>query len=243
MFLAIHEPVIRVFACTLAVMCTALLSAAADAQTWQSLDSIRAAAVERVRSELAAGRAERSVDADALDPRLHLAACDVPLEAFTPPGGQRGVNGSVGVRCASPQPWKIFVSVRVSSRDEVLVAARPLARDAAITAGDLVPVERNVDLLSQGYLTDAATLSGKKLRRPLAAGAVLTPAMLAEVPLVTRGQQVTLEAGADTLNIRMAGEALDEAALGERVRVRNLSSERVVEGVVRSAQVVEVLLR
>jgi flagella basal body P-ring formation protein FlgA len=81
------------------------------------------------------------------------------------------------------------------------------------------------------------------LRRPLAAGAVLTPAMLTDVPLVTRGQQVTLEVGADTMNIRMAGEALDEAALGQRVRVRNLSSERVVEGVVRSAQVVEVLLR
>ena len=67
--------------------------------------------------------------------------------------------------------------------------------------------------------------------------------MLTDVPLVTRGQQVTLEVGADTMNIRMAGEALDEAALGQRVRVRNLSSERVVEGVVRSAQVVEVLLR
>jgi flagella basal body P-ring formation protein FlgA len=131
---------IRAFAAyTFAVMCAALLSGAADAQTWQSLDSIRAAAVERVRSELGAGRAERSVEADALDPRLHLATCDVPLEAFTPPGGQRGANGSVGVRCASPQPWKIFVSVRVSSRDQVLVAARPLARDAAIADGDLVP--------------------------------------------------------------------------------------------------------
>ncbi len=230
-------------ACIVCALCACLPGGAALAQTWQSLDSIRDAAVERVRSELGAGRGERSVEADALDPRLHLAACDMPLEAFAPPGGPRGANATVGVRCASPQPWKIYVSVRVSSRDRVLVAARPLARDAVITTADLVPVERNVDLLSQGYVSDASELAGKRLRRPVAVGAVLTPAMLADVPLIARGQQVTLEAGADTLNIRMAGEALDEAALGQRIRVRNLSSARVVEGVVRSAQVVEVLLR
>jgi flagella basal body P-ring formation protein FlgA len=45
------------------------------------------------------------------------------------------------------------------------------------------------------------------------------------------------------MHIRMAGEALGAAALGQRVRVKNLSSDRVVEGVVRSDQVVEVLLR
>jgi flagella basal body P-ring formation protein FlgA len=72
---------------------------------------------------------------------------------------------------------------------------------------------------------------------------VLTPAMLAAVPLVSRGQQVTLEAQTDGVHIRMGGEALAEAALGQRVRVKNLSSERVVEGVVRSDEVVEVSLR
>ena len=233
----------RTVACIVCALCACLLSGLAVAQSWQSLDSIRDAAVERVRSDLSAGSARRSVEADALDERLHLAACDVPLEAFMPPGGRRGANSSVGVRCSSPQPWKIYVSVRVSSRDRVLVAARPLPRDAVLGSADLEAVERDVDQLAQGYVTDVAQLSGMRLRRPIAAGAVLTPAMLASVPLIARGQQVTLEAGADSMSIRMAGEALDEAALGQRIRVRNLSSARVVEGVVRSAQVVEVLLR
>jgi flagella basal body P-ring formation protein FlgA len=225
------------------VLCAGLLTAAANAQTWQSLDGIRAAAVERVRGELAADGTRRSVEADALDERLHLVACDAPLETFMPAGGRRGANSSVGVRCASPQPWKIYVSVHVTSRDRVLVAARPLSRDAVLGAADLELVERNVDLLAQGYLTDVGQLSGMRLRRPVATGSVLTPAMLASVPLIARGQQVTLEAGADAMSIRMAGESLDEAALGQRIRVRNLSSARVVEGIVRSAQVVEVLLR
>ena len=214
----------------------------ARAQTWESLESIRTAALAQVRGELARDGVQREVDVAPLDARLRLAACDVPLTAFTPPGARRGANGTVGVRCTSPQ-WKVYLSVRVSSRDGVLVATRPLARDAVLTAADLALVERDVGTLGQGYLSDAAQLAGMRLRRPVAAGAVLTPSMLAAVPLVTRGQQVTLEAGAESMYIRMAGEALGEAALGQRVRVKNLSSERVVEGVVRSDQVVEVLLR
>jgi len=225
------------------VLGACLVCGGAGAQAWQSLESIRTAALAHVRGELAEGGAQRDVEIPALDPRLHLAACDAPLSAFTPPGTRRGANGSVGVRCAGPQPWKIYVSVRVSSRDRVLVANRALPRDAVLTAADLTLVERDVGTLSQGYLSDAAELDGMRLRRPIAAGAVLTSAMLAAVPLVSRGQQVTLEAQTGGVHIRMGGEALAEAALGQRVRVKNLSSERVVEGVVRSDEVVEVSLR
>jgi flagellar basal body P-ring formation protein FlgA len=244
MLLAAFAPMLRAIVIA-GVFCLVLLRTAAadDAPVWQSLEDIRLAAIAHVRAELAPGRARHTVDAAPLDERLHLRACAAPLETFTPPGGRRGANGSVGVRCAGPQPWKLYVSVRISSRDRVLVATHALARDAVLGAGDYSYVERDLEQIPQGYVTDATQLEGMRLRRPVAGGAVITPSMLAAVPLIARGQQVTLEAGGDSLHIRMAGEALGEAALGQRVRVRNLSSERVVEGVVRSAQVVEVLLR
>ena len=224
-------------------LCRVATATADDAPAWQSLERIRQAALDHVRAELAPAHGKHTVNAAPLDARLHLQACTAPLEAFTPPGGRRGANGTVGVSCAGPQPWKIYVSVRVSTRDRVLVATHALARDAVLGPADYSYVERNVDLLPQGYVGDTVRLAGMRLRRPVSAGSVFTPSMLASVPLIARGQQVTLEASGDSLHIRMAGEALGEAALGQRVRVRNLSSERVVEGVVRSAQVVEVLLR
>jgi flagella basal body P-ring formation protein FlgA len=233
---------IRSFAVLIALLCAALCEAA-GAQAWQRLEDIRVAAVEHVRAELASGTAKRSVEAAALDQRLHLVACDAPLEAFTAPGVNAGASRTVGVRCASPQPWKIYVSVRVSSRDRVLVASRPLARDAVIAADDLRYEERDIDLLAQGYVTNPQRLAGMRLRRPAAEGAVITPSMIAAAPLVARGQQVTLEAADAGVHIRMAGEALEEATLGERIRVRNVSSARIVEGIVRSPEVVEVLLR
>jgi flagella basal body P-ring formation protein FlgA len=135
------------------------------------------------------------------------------------------------------------VPVRVEREARVLVATRALARDAVLRPEDVTLAERDPDRLPQGYVTTPAEVAGMRLRRAVPAGSVVTPAMLVAVPLISSGQQVTLEAGGDDMHIRMAGEALADAGLGQRVRVRNLSSERVVEGIVRSAQVVEVLLK
>jgi flagellar basal body P-ring formation protein FlgA len=224
-------------------LCASLASTLAFAQAWQPLDSIRAAAAEHARAHLAAGGTHSAVEAGALDARLRLAACAAPLEASSPANAWRGANATVAVACAAPQPWKIYVPVRIERSDRVLVTRRPLARDTVLTTADVVLAERDAQALPQGYLTDPLAAEGRRLRRALPAGAVVMPSMLDAVPVIARGQGVTLEAEADGMRIRMAGEALADGGIGERVRVRNASSERVVEGIVRSGEVVEVPLR
>jgi len=54
---------------------------------------------------------------------------------------------------------------------------------------------------------------------------------------------VTLRAQTNALQIRVAGKALMDGALGQRIRVQNTASGRVVEGLVRSAELVEVLVQ
>lgn len=223
--------------------CATLASALACAQDWQPLDAIRAAAAAHARAQLARDGAKVDVEAGALDARLRLAACGVPLEADMPASAWRGTNATVAVACVGPQPWKIYVPVRIARSDRVLVTRRPLARDTVLTEADVVLAERDAGVLPQGYLTDPAAAAGRRLRRALPAGAVVLPSMLDSVPVIARGQTVTLEAEADGVRIRMAGEALADGGIGERLRVRNMSSERVVEGIVRSGEVVEVPLK
>jgi flagella basal body P-ring formation protein FlgA len=74
------------------------------------------------------------------------------------------------------------------------------------------------------------------------AGRVVTPAMLEAEIVIERGQTVTLVVEGDGLNISMAGRALMDGAVDQRIRVENAGSGRVVEGLVRSPQVVEVLV-
>lgn len=60
--------------------------------------------------------------------------------------------------------------------------------------------------------------------------------------LIHRGQQVTLIAGSGGFQVRMSAVAPSDGRLADRIRVQNLSSQRVVEGIVRSDNVVEVPL-
>ena len=60
---------------------------------------------------------------------------------------------------------------------------------------------------------------------------------------VQRGQTVTLVADAGGMSVRMAGRALSDGLMNQRVRVQNLSSGKIVEGIARSEQVVEIIFQ
>lgn len=198
----------------------------------QDLESIELCARSFVEAQSPIMSGDRSVTIGNLDPRLRLQRCDLPLEAFFPPGAQRGANTTVGVRCRGEKPWTLYVSARVTYTAPVIVAARPLPRGALLQSSDLVMVEREVASGPLGYLTDADTAVGMRLKRPVSVGSVLTDSLLEAAPTIMRGQRVTLVSQSAHLSVRMAGEALADAAPGERIKIRNLSSERIVEGTV-----------
>jgi flagella basal body P-ring formation protein FlgA len=43
------------------------------------------------------------------------------------------------------------------------------------------------------------------------------------------------------MSVRMAGRALSDGLMNQRVKVENLSSGKIVEGIARSEQVVEII--
>mgnify|MGYP001548070343 CR=1 FL=1 len=213
-----------------------------DVLAGAGLQLISQAAQRAIRAQAGTQGATLSLTPAPLDPRLRLAACDRPLDAFITDGGQIHYQTTVGVRCAGRVRWTIYTSVTVESLATVLVARYALPRDAALTAADFQSQTRRVPGLLSGYLTDAAALAGQRLKRPLRAGEVLSHDALAPAFLIHRGQQVVLVAHSPGLDVRMAGVALSDGRIADRIDVRNLSSQRVVEGVVRSDSEVEMPL-
>jgi flagella basal body P-ring formation protein FlgA len=58
--------------------------------------------------------------------------------------------------------------------------------------------------------------------------------------VIQHGQEVTLVAAAGGIEVRATGRALADGASGSRVKVQNLSSMKVVEGVVEGPDLVRV---
>ena len=81
-----------------------------------------------------------------------------------------------------------------------------------------------------------------QLRRPLSEGDTVSPGTLDTPVLVHRGQNVTLVADSGSLKVSVSGVALEDGSAGEVINVRNLSSKRQGQAVVRSEKSVEVLL-
>ncbi len=78
------------------------------------------------------------------------------------------------------------------------------------------------------------------MRRALPAGSPLTMDVLDRDVLVQRGQQVTLVAATGGIEIRAQGKALGDGGAQDRIRVQNVNSLKIVEGVVENAGTVRV---
>ena len=184
------------------------------------------------------GRA--TVDVNRLDPRLRLTACEVPLSARLESPAQPVGRVTVRVQCEGARPWTVFVPAQVRLFRPVVVTNRPLQRQVVISASDVTLAERDVGLLTQGFLTDLEQAIGNKLARAVVADQALAPGFLLQAEVVAKGDQVVIVARTAGVAVRMPGEALSDGAQGQQIRVRNVASGRVIRARVTGPGQVEV---
>lgn len=206
----------------------------------QALDDIRGTAREFLLAEAGGSEAGVDVEVGRLDARLKLQRCSLPLTPFMPPGGRTSGHTSVGVRCEGDTPWTLFVPALVRRAQDLVVAARPIARGTTLSAADLTTVTRLLPSAPAGVLESPDFALGRVAMRDIAAGTTLNANQLKAPQLVRRGQAVTLSLASGPVAVRVAGTALKDGTLGERIPVRNVNSKRVVEGVILADGVVEV---
>jgi len=204
--------------------------ATVNARTIEAL--VEHSVLAQLRDEpLARGAARVEVAAGALDSRLALAACGQPIHVAADLSRQQArVNARVS--CTAPSPWNLYVPVEIRVYRPVLVATRELRRGEAIGADDVALEERNALAAGAPPLTQAAEVVGHSARRTIAANTALSASLIELPVLVRRGDRLGVSARAAGITVQISGEALGTARLGERVRVRNLQSGRVIDAVV-----------
>jgi flagella basal body P-ring formation protein FlgA len=196
--------------------------------------------VARYLAQQTAGGDHLDIQVGAIDSRLRLSACATDLEHFLPPGGRKSGNVTVGIRCMHPKPWTLYVTAQVRHYQKVVVLARSLPRNARLTGADLQLEERDSSLLPLGYFSALEEVEGKHLSRPLNAGYLLHSTVLLAPKVIRRGQEVTLLAQSDGLEVRSRGNALQDGGMGDRIAVKNQHSRQVIEGIIVEEGVIRV---
>jgi len=216
-----------------------LMTAPAAPGPMQSHDSIREAAEQHVLDQFDQQAEQVRATAKRLDSRLRLAACDEDLETFSPYSRKNRSRITVGVRCNADDGWTLYVPVTLSLIKEIVVANRELPKDTVITSADIKTEQRDVAKLHRGYIERPRQAVGKIVKRRIHAGAIVTPGQLNVQHAVKKGSQVVIVAQIGTLVVRMSGKALANGAIGERIKVKNNSSNRQIEATVIDTGVVK----
>lgn len=232
-----HTSRIRRAAVLLALGAVATVQAV---ETPQSLEAVRKAAQQFVQEQIPGEPDTLEISVGTLDERLRLAPCNEPLQASLPAGAAFREKTTIAVTCPGGTRWTVYVPVSIATNVSTLVLRHAALRGARVGLEDVEVQVRKVGGASAGYLTNVTELTDRVLKRPLAAGSVLSADAFEADVLVKRGQQVTLLAALSGIEVRAPGRALSDGRAAGRVKVQNLTSQLVVEGVVESGSVIRV---
>lgn len=206
----------------------------------QSLASIRAAAESGLRLVIDRALPGVELEAMSLDARLRLPACNEKLGSFVAAPRHNQSRVPVRVTCAAPT-WTVHVPVEIRRAHPVLVLRRAVPRGERIQPADVSIQERILPGLASPFVSSPDQLVGRLTRRSLPEGIALPADALTAALLIHRGQAVTLVARTEGFEIRAPGRAMADAAAQQRVRVQNLASLKIIEGIADSQGVVRVL--
>ena len=205
---------------------------------WQTHESI----YESVKSYVAQNintTAEYEINIAPLSDRLNLALCNEPLQLFSTKLMSSG-RSTVNVRCNLGKKWAIFVSVTITPFDSVVILTQPLQRGELVTQTALAIVRRDVSQLRGNYLTNIESVLNKTTTRTLVAGSVVSKKDFIEPKLVKRGDNVVISKNTLGIEIKMNGVAQSDGIRGQIIRVKNQSSNRVINAIVIDAGQVSV---
>jgi flagella basal body P-ring formation protein FlgA len=120
------------------------------------------------------------------------------------------------------------------------VLARPVAPGEVIQLSDLDWTSVRLDRIAPNAVTDPKQLVGMTARRPLRDGQMLRLSDITMAAAIKRGSMVTLLVTTENMTLTAQGRALEDAALGQPIRVVNTMSKKQLTGIVKDGMTVTI---
>jgi flagella basal body P-ring formation protein FlgA len=115
---------------------------------------------------------------------------------------------------------------------QVPVPNRLISAGEIVAAADLDWKSVQIGRLANNSLTDAQQLVGHMAKKPLKAGQVLRVSDVVMAPVVKKNDLVRLVVQTGLMTLSVQGKVMQDAAVGQTVRVVNVTSNRQLSGTV-----------
>ncbi|KQW96837.1 flagellar biosynthesis protein FlgA [Massilia sp. Root418] len=204
----------------------------------QDLSALRQAVEQFLQTQTVGLPGTVAVNVGAIDQRMALAPCP-QLQTFFMPGARAWGKTTVGVRCAAPSAWTVYIQANVTVQADYVASAVPLAQGQPIEAGQLVLVKGDLTTLPAGIATDIGQVAGRSSNVSLAAGTPMRLDTLRSKPVIMAGQLVRVVSGGAGFRVSAEARAVAAASEGQIVQVRTAGGQQV-SGVAKAGGLVEV---
>jgi flagellar basal body P-ring formation protein FlgA len=227
-------PIIDAMRPPLFILCALFASAA------HATDSaaIQQAAQQWLDQSLANSNGVPSYQLSKVDSRIQLATCkqyDIGL-----PSGYRLLgNTMLRVQCVDGANWSFNLPVKVSILVTYYVAARPLSGNQELGNGDLAAQQGDLGTLPGSVILDPSQAVGRVLNTAVASGKPLRSEMLRAAMVIQQNQKVRVIYRDDSIEVANEGIAMNNAAVGQSVRVR-IGNKLIVQGLATATGSVDV---
>ena len=225
------------------LFCLPFVSTVNANKIYQAHDEIFASVQKYLDNHLASSQdVEIKTKIGHIDSRLKLSPCENPLKSFSNNHNGFGSKISVGVKCEGTKPWSLYVPVKIQRLTSVFVSSQPIAKGDQITDTDIQLVSMDISKLRGSYIKTKAEIIGKIPKRSIRLGSVFNPRYLRLPIMIKKGDLVDIVAESQGLRIRMQGKAINNGAKGQKINVKNLSSNRTIQAIVQNSGLVKILM-
>lgn len=128
----------------------------------------------------------------------------------------------------------IWARVRIFVEADVVLAARDIAAAATIVEGDMTVEKRRVFPFGGVPLAGLPSVTGKRTKRTLKKGDLVTSAVIENPKAIERGDKVNVAVTSGLAQLRLDAIAETSGQIGERVLVKNPTSGKRFQAKVES---------
>jgi flagella basal body P-ring formation protein FlgA len=135
---------------------------------------------------------------------------------------------------------KITATGNVKAFDWIVMSGRAFRKGYCLQGDDVFTKLMDVTRIPKGATTNTEQVIGKPLARSIVANTPLVDTMVSGMPVVKRGHKVTLVIESPSFIITALGEIKENSSVGNHVKALNLTSKKIISGVLMDENTVKV---
>lgn len=136
---------------------------------------------------------------------------------------------------------RVNLKASIKTFQRVAVSISRIRQGDVFTSSNTGYAERDVTHLPSNYIINTGKALGRQASTFIPKGALILDWMPKEIPAVKKGEMVELFKRVNGVFVKVRAVAVEDGYINDNIRVRNTSSNKVIEGTVKSTGEVEAL--